>query len=304
MVGFEGNVMSPISEETTFDLAFVDQWFRSKPHLPLVRDYLSPRVENLSLSHAAPESVLQLVKLPEPEESSESAVEKIQEQELKVEEIEPVLGTVVSLPEENVENQIEAGNTVSGSNIKETKRSRYAFIGVAILLILISLVFFINTDKNGAPSAQSGNSVNGSHIVADKPPNEIVSSHDEPEVPIEPPIVVSEPRFVVPIEPPPQPTAVELVRAYFENINEGEADLAISKWKSPPKNLMRLIEGAKWFKINEIHFISQFADKAEVSVNVTGREKGNMTEENWAGTIVLEKVGGEWKISKMRLSQI
>jgi len=302
--------MSPISEETTFDLAFVDQWFRSKPHLPLVRDYLFPRVENLSLSHAAPESVLQLVKLPEPEESSESAVEKIQEQELKDEELEPVLVPVVSLPEENVATQIEVDNTVSGSNIEGnsspdiTKRYGYAFIGVAILLILISLVFFINTDKNGAPSAQSGNSVNGSHIVADKPQNEIVSSHDEPEVPIEPPIVVSEPRFVVPIEPPPQPTAVELVRAYFENINEGEADLAISKWKSPPKNLRVLIEGAKWFKINEIHFISQFADKAEVSVNVTGREKGNMTEENWAGTIVLEKVGGEWKISKMRLSQI
>ncbi|KHD07849.1 hypothetical protein PN36_06475 [Candidatus Thiomargarita nelsonii] len=87
--------MSPICEETAFDLAFIEQWFQIKPHLPLVRDYLSPRVENLSLSHAAPESVLQLVKLPEPVVSSLSAVEKAQE--LKDEDIES--GFPVDLPE-------------------------------------------------------------------------------------------------------------------------------------------------------------------------------------------------------------
>jgi TonB family protein len=114
----------------------------------------------------------------------------------------------------------------------------------------------------------------------------------EPVVPEETPVVVR------------QPTPVDFVRAYYNDINNGDADSAIRKWKLPKADILRTqIKRVKWLKINKIHWITPNYENAQVSVDVSGKLKGK-GERRSVGTLVLEKVTGEWKISEMHLQNL
>lgn len=107
-----------------------------------------------------------------------------------------------------------------------------------------------------------------------------------------------------PLKPTPK-NPIEFVRAYYDDINNGDATSAIYKWKSQNKNLLRkLIEQAQWIKINQIALINQNSKVAYLSIDVDGKTKNQTAQERWIGTIKLEKINGEWKISNMSLSQV
>ena len=98
---------------------------------------------------------------------------------------------------------------------------------------------------------------------------------------------------------------LEFVRAYYDDINNGDVTSAIYKWKSPNKNqLTELIKQVQWIKINQIALINQNSTEAHLSIDVHGKTKKQSAQERWRGTITLEKINGEWKISNMSLSQI
>jgi len=93
-----------------------------------------------------------------------------------------------------------------------------------------------------------------------------------------------------------QQAPVDLVREYYEDINRGDADSVVSKWKSPnEKKLRSIVTGKSQCKINEIGLKNLYLNQAQVSIDVTCRQR-------WAGTFELEKVWGEWKITKIKLS--
>jgi hypothetical protein len=48
----------PKTEEISIDSALIHQWFLSKSHLPVMRDYTHPRLDELSLNHTAPQQNL------------------------------------------------------------------------------------------------------------------------------------------------------------------------------------------------------------------------------------------------------
>lgn len=48
----------PRTEEISIDSALIRQWFLSKAHLPVMRDYTHPRLDELSLNHTAPQQNL------------------------------------------------------------------------------------------------------------------------------------------------------------------------------------------------------------------------------------------------------
>ncbi len=98
--------------------------------------------------------------------------------------------------------------------------------------------------------------------------------------------------------------AVNVVHSYYEALNRNDADSALSKRigvKKPQKvrNLIRYID---WFRINKVSLNSFSSNYATVSIDVTGKQKTRRPE-RWVGTIDLEKVGGEWKITKLKLSR-
>jgi hypothetical protein len=98
--------------------------------------------------------------------------------------------------------------------------------------------------------------------------------------------------------------AVELVRSYYGNLNRNEANTAIRKWKYLNKDrrkMRRNIRNADWFRINHIELYSFSSYYATVSIDVTGKQKRGRVQ-RWEGKIDLEKVSGNWKIIKLRLS--
>lgn len=99
--------------------------------------------------------------------------------------------------------------------------------------------------------------------------------------------------------------AVELVRSYYGNLNRNEADAAIRKWKSLKRDrrkMRREIKNIEWFRVNHIELYSFSSYYATVSIDVTGKQKKRRVE-GWVGKIDLEKVSGNWKIIKLRLSK-
>ncbi len=107
-----------------------------------------------------------------------------------------------------------------------------------------------------------------------------------------------------PIKPPvsPKQNPVKFVRAYYEDINRGYVDSAIRKWKTPKEERLRaLIKDSDWVRINKIRQVTHNSYNATVSLDVSGKQKSNATENRWKGTIELENIEGDWKIAKLRL---
>jgi len=88
---------------------------------------------------------------------------------------------------------------------------------------------------------------------------------------------------------------VNVVRSYYADINRGDADSVISKWKSPNRKILRsLVGGGANCRVNRAELLHSSSDTAIVSLSVTCVRR-------WVGTIELENVQGNWKIVKLNL---
>jgi hypothetical protein len=143
----------------------------------------------------------------------------------------------------------------------------------------------------------------GFPVVSDEsvPRGVPVTAEKQPLVPVEPPQAVK-------ASPSPRQTPIEFVRAYYADINRGDVESVIRKWQSPNEALLRkLIEDIRWVKVNINNIASttrQGSDFVEVSIEVNGLQKSKRTQQKWAGSLLLEPVAGEWKISEMQLSEV
>jgi len=93
---------------------------------------------------------------------------------------------------------------------------------------------------------------------------------------------------------------VNVVRSYYEDLNRNNASSALSKriGVKNKRKVRNIIRGIDWFRVNSVKLNSFSSSYATVSVDVTGKQKTGRPE-RWVGTIDLENVGGEWKISRM-----
>ncbi len=66
--------------------------------------------------------------------------------------------------------------------------------------------------------------------------------------------------------------------------------------------MRRIIRNIDWFRVNNIELDSFSSYYATVSIDVTGKQKRRRSE-RWVGQVDLEKVSGNWKITKLRLSK-
>jgi hypothetical protein len=106
----------------------------------------------------------------------------------------------------------------------------------------------------------------------------------------------------IPFSPKVQ-TPEDVVRDYYDDLNRGNTELAISKWLDPNEDkLRRLIENSEWVTINKVYPINQNSVNATLSLDVTGKGKSDTTAQRWKGTIELENADSEWKIVTMHLS--
>lgn len=98
-------------------------------------------------------------------------------------------------------------------------------------------------------------------------------------------------------------TQIQFIQTYYQDINRRDVNSVIRKWKSPNKSKLRsLIRGSSFiFKINQIRVTKQTQLTTDVFVDVCAWSK-KRAKERWVGTIRLETVKRQWKISKMYLS--
>jgi serine/threonine protein kinase len=92
--------------------------------------------------------------------------------------------------------------------------------------------------------------------------------------------------------------AVKLVRDYYTNIDKGYANSAIRKWKYPPSKLRAIIANTDWCRISKIVPLNVTSSDADISIDVTCKDKGKAPK-RWGVTFKLEKVNGDWKITKV-----
>jgi len=88
---------------------------------------------------------------------------------------------------------------------------------------------------------------------------------------------------------------VGLILSYYADINRGDVDSVISKWKFPNRKKLRsLVTSGAYCRVNNAELAKFQSDYAEVSISVTCRRR-------WVGTIELENVQGNWKIVRLNL---
>jgi serine/threonine protein kinase len=93
---------------------------------------------------------------------------------------------------------------------------------------------------------------------------------------------------------------MNLVRGYYEDLNNNDKYSAIPKWiKRPTKATISGMTGNEFFRVNEIQLIDLYGNNASVSVDVTGKKRRRKAE-NWRLTVELKKVYGEWKIVRFK----
>jgi len=181
------------------------------------------------------------------------------------------------------------------------------FIGAVLIIIIFYGVFSFTRDNPQQPISSSTPEM---PLLPDV--SQTIQAKSSPEDNTQPDFSASTPEMPLPEEVPhtvpvnqnPKETItpIQFIRAYYEDINRGHTDIAIRKWLSPKEERLRaIIENSEWVKINEVHLINQDAVNARLSLDVSGKQKSHNTEQRWKGTIELENVEGEWKISRMRL---
>ena len=99
---------------------------------------------------------------------------------------------------------------------------------------------------------------------------------------------------------------VKVVREYYDALNRADANAAIKKWKplssAQERRLLNIIKGIEWFRVNDAYLMSLDDNTSKVFVDVTGKQKASGSE-RWTGSIELEKISGEWKISGISLAK-
>jgi len=100
-------------------------------------------------------------------------------------------------------------------------------------------------------------------------------------------------------ESPYQQTPTNFIFSYFADISMGDVNSVISKWKFPnEKRLRSMVTGDSNCNVNKAEeLLDSSSDTATVFTEVT-------CERRWIGTIKLEMVGTEWKITKFNLREV
>jgi hypothetical protein len=100
-------------------------------------------------------------------------------------------------------------------------------------------------------------------------------------------------------ENPYQQTPTNFIFSYFADISMGNVNFVISKWKFPnEKRLRSMVTGDSNCNVNKAEeLLDSSSDTATVFTDVT-------CERRWIGTIELEMVETEWKITKFNLREV
>jgi len=101
---------------------------------------------------------------------------------------------------------------------------------------------------------------------------------------------------------PKADSPLDIVEAYYVDLNRHDLDAARGKWKTPPSRLQDMAQLIEWFRIEDIQLVDVDASAAHVAVVVTGKRR-DQRPERWGGTIDLEKRAGVWKIVTMPLTK-
>ena len=94
---------------------------------------------------------------------------------------------------------------------------------------------------------------------------------------------------------------MEVVNAYYEALNRGDADEVIQRWWQPNANvstLAKLALAADWHKIEDLHVDADDGEVSSVSGNWSGKSK-NEKAQHYPVIIVMKKIEGQWKIVKI-----
>jgi len=99
---------------------------------------------------------------------------------------------------------------------------------------------------------------------------------------------------------------VNLVRAYYQDLDHNRASAAIDKRKPSlsartKDNLRSIIEGVEWFKVNRLSLERSNSSTAIVATDVSGKQRGRQPE-RWTGTIELKRYYGDWRIEHLNLT--
>jgi hypothetical protein len=197
------------------------------------------------------------------------------------------------------------------------RQSIYFMVGAIVIIIILFIGIFSFTGDNSQQPVSPNTSkmqplpnVSQTTIPAKSSPDttttQISSSSNAPKTQEESRTTLAKQNSNVDITPPHKKektiTPVEFIRTYYEEINRGNTESAISKWLFPNEEKLRiLIEDSEWVRINEVYLINQDAINAKLSLDVSGQSKNYSIEQRWKGTVELENVESEWKISRMRL---
>jgi uncharacterized delta-60 repeat protein len=181
-------------KKTIIDPVLIQQWFLSKPHLPLMRGYISLRVEDLSLNHAPPQQNVQLVSpttLSELENSSENLATSqiIQDSELEeinlstpqmtqaidLEQVIDLKDEIYIIHEEKVplaqdfSVSVEADKARLDSTTKPYLSPYSKRIALVSFLIFTLVLFFVIAVKKDGSSISSPEGSSNDHLIDDSP---------------------------------------------------------------------------------------------------------------------------------------
>lgn len=293
--------MNSILEEITID--DVQKWFLSKPHLPLVRGYISPLVEDWSVNHAAPSLSLELkdifvssqipriIQKPETQEISTSlrASQSSPDLDLNADKYDEYIEYIIRKKAE-VGLELEPFIPISNSpdtdlgiiidkvSTKKTKSRQQPRSRLYVFLTILTIYLIPQGISENRPE-------NKSELIAN-----INYKREEK----------ASPRVETEISQ--QQQILNLVRDYYQDISRNDADAVIQKWKSPKKNKLRqLVSNVDWVNMNKLKLVNLDSNQAQISIDATFKNKGNSAkEQRWVGTIYLEIVRGEWKITKIK----
>ena len=93
---------------------------------------------------------------------------------------------------------------------------------------------------------------------------------------------------------------VNFVNSYYEALDKGNVESALSKWKKPSSKIAKMVRNIDSFKVNNVKILYMNTNNANVWIDVTGKNIGE-SEEHWQGLILLESVAtDDWRIIKFK----
>lgn len=105
----------------------------------------------------------------------------------------------------------------------------------------------------------------------------------------------------------PERGADDVVRDYYQALHRHDKEMVIKLWNKSASelgDLIKTVDKIELFRLNHIALVSDDGrGHAVVEVDVTDKRK-NEKPQRWVGPILLQQVGGEWKIASMGLNRV